>query len=104
MLTRLCCVEDTYRYGCDAYVVELVISSGVTWRDYPEKRRKHYSATIGKLSYMSPREAPAAGKFAAKILQRFAFKRIGISATWEQQQMPAYAHAHVHEKNRNAWS
>lgn len=41
VVTRLYCVEETYGYGCDAYVVELVISSGVTWRDYPEKRRKH---------------------------------------------------------------
>lgn len=41
---------------------------------------------------------------AAKALRRFAFKRIGISVTREQQQMPAYAHAPVHWESRNAWS
>lgn len=88
-------------------MVELVISSGVTWGDCSEKWRKHYkSATVSCLgqSYTSPLEALVAGKFAAKILLRFAFKRIGISATQEQQQMPAYVHARVCEKNRNAWS
>lgn len=64
------------------------------------------SVTIGDLSqsYTSPLEALVAGKFAAKIPLRFAFKRIGISATQEQQQMPAYVHARVCEKTRNAWS
>lgn len=51
-----------------------------------------------------PLEALVAGKFVAKILLRFTFKRIGISTTQEQQQMPDYAHARVCEKNRNAWS
>lgn len=45
---------------------------------------------------------PAAA--AAGDLRRFAFKRIGISVTREQQQMPAYAHAPVHGGSRNAWS
>lgn len=95
----------TYRYGRDAYVVELVISSGVTWGDCSEKWRKHYkSVTVGGLRCTSALEALVAGKFAAKILLRFAFKRIGISATQEQQHTPAYVHARVCERNRNAWS
>lgn len=36
------CVEATYRYGCDTYVVEFVISGGVAWRDYSERWRKRY--------------------------------------------------------------
>lgn len=62
-------------------------------------------ATPFKTFHTSP-TAPvvAAGKLAAKALRRFAFKRIGISVTREQQQMPAYAHAPVHWENRNAWS
>lgn len=88
-------------------MVELVISSGVTWGDCSEKWRKHdKSATIVDLSqsYASPLEALVAGKFAAKTLLRFVLKRIGISATQEQQQMPAYGHARGCEENRNAWS
>lgn len=88
-------------------MVESVIGSGVTWGDWSEKWRKHdMSVTIGDLSQSctSPLEALVAGKFAAKIPLRFAFKRIGISATQEQQQMPAYVHARVCEKTRNAWS
>lgn len=41
---------------------------------------------------------------AAKAGRRFAFKRIGISVTREQQQTAAYAHAPEHWENRNAWS
>lgn len=94
----------TYRYGCDAYVVEPVISSGVTRGDCSETSRKHYKSGDLSQSCTSPLEALVAGKFAAKILLRFAFKRIGISATREQQQMPAYVHARVRKENRNAWS
>lgn len=41
----------TYRYGRDAYVVELVIGSRVTWRDYSvgeEKEKKNHSHILGK--------------------------------------------------------
>lgn len=39
-----------------------------------------------------------------KAVRRFAFKRIGIRVTREQQQTAAYARAPEHWENRNAWS
>lgn len=110
----------TYRYGRDAYMVEPVISSRVTWRDYSIKRKKkektfpHEQNNEGfewlnrawhLLPFYTSLSGPfVAGNFAATILERFAFKRIGISVTQEQQQMPAYVHAPVHCKNKSAWS
>lgn len=122
-----CCVTltgaRTYRYGCDTYVVELVIGSRVTWRDYPEggkrgenihtSRKKktkqgtrvtQHGNTFQNVSHVTDGTSCGCWKLAAKALRRFAFKRIGISVTQEQQQMPAYAHAPVHWENRNAWS
>lgn len=120
-----CCVAltgtRTYRYGCDTYVVELVIGSRVTWGDYPEggkwgenihTLRKQSGGTgvtqhgnaFQNVSHVTDGTSCGCWKLAAKAPQRFAFKRIGISVTREQQQMPAYAHAPVHWENRNAWS
>lgn len=123
-----CCVTltgtRTYRYGCDTYVVELVIGGRVTWRDHPEggkrgenihtlrkpKKTKRgtgvtqHGNTFQNVSHVTGGTSCGCWKLAAKALQRFAFKRIGISVTREQQQMPAYAHAPVHWENRNAWS
>lgn len=33
----------TYGYRSDAYMVEPVISSGVTWRDYSKKRNNTFT-------------------------------------------------------------
>lgn len=103
-------------------MVEPVISSRVTWWDYSiEKKKKKKEKTFPHeqnnegfewlnrawhlLPFYTSLSGPfVAGNFAATILERFAFKRIGISMTQEQQQMPAYVHAPVHWKNRNAWS
>lgn len=109
----------TYGYGRDTYVVELVIGSRVTWRDYSvggERKKKQTFTYWAKGSEWLNRQkrfhtwrtegTSCCGCWgpAAKALRRFAFKRIGISVTREQQQMPAYAHAPVHWESRNAWS
>lgn len=94
-------IKHTYRYRSDAYVVEPVISSGVTWRDYSKKRNNAFTwakQSNLRVKDLSHRAHPHLTKpftrhrqdhlwletLQLKIpQQRFAFKRIGISVTQE---------------------
>lgn len=71
------------------------------------KKKKNNSQGFEILNRSTPPEmfhTSLSELFVAKILQRFTIKRIGISITQEQQQMPAYVYIPIHWKNRNAWS